>query len=154
MDIQIIKPVPLGSGCNPAATTARRERISKLPCFTKPKNRDGYYFTPTVDGKTKWVPLGTDKQAVLEKYHLDFLVFLPMMSLRSENVQCQQHMVNCHRRPYTLHLSSPTQSPSNHHLVPKRLRVRKPPLRRSYSHGSLQELQWGRRDLNHLPWQC
>ena len=43
--------------------------MKKLRCFTKPKNRDGYYFTPTVDGKTKWIPLGTDKQAALEKYH-------------------------------------------------------------------------------------
>ena len=52
--------------------------MSKLPRFPKPKNRDGYYFTPTVDGKTKWVPLGTDKQAALKKYHLHFLVFLLM----------------------------------------------------------------------------
>lgn len=44
--------------------------MKKLPCFTKPKNRDGYYFTPTVNGKTKWIPLGNDKQAALEKYHI------------------------------------------------------------------------------------
>ena len=44
--------------------------MKKLPCFRKPRNRDGYYFTPTVDGKTKWIPLGTDKQVALEKYHI------------------------------------------------------------------------------------
>ncbi len=44
--------------------------MKKLPCFTKPKNRDGYYFTPTVDGKTKWIPLGADKTVALEKYHI------------------------------------------------------------------------------------
>ena len=44
--------------------------MKKLPCFTKPKNRGGYYFTPTVDGKTKWITLGIDKQVALEKYHI------------------------------------------------------------------------------------
>ena len=63
--------------------------MSKLPCFTKPKNRDGYYFTPTVDGKTKWAQLGTGKQAALEKYHLDFLVFLLMVPSCRFNVRRQ-----------------------------------------------------------------
>ena len=53
--------------------------MKKLPCFTKPKNRGGYYFTPTVDGKTKWIPLGTDKQVALEKYH----IYMQGESLRS-----------------------------------------------------------------------
>jgi integrase len=44
--------------------------MKRLKCFTKPKNRKGYYFTPTVDGKTKWIALGEDYQAALEKYHL------------------------------------------------------------------------------------
>ena len=44
--------------------------MKKLPCLTKSKNRDGYYFTPTVDGKTKWIPLGNDKQVALEKDHI------------------------------------------------------------------------------------
>ena len=62
--------------------------MSKLPRFPKPKNRDGYYFTPTVDGKTKWVPLSTEKQAALEKYHLGFLVFLLMVFPFRFNVPC------------------------------------------------------------------
>ena len=44
--------------------------MKKLKSVTKPKNRKGYYFTPTVDGKTKWIPLGEDYQPALEKYHL------------------------------------------------------------------------------------
>jgi len=44
--------------------------MKKLPCLTKSKNRDGYYFTPTVDGKTKWIPLGNDKQVAPEKDHI------------------------------------------------------------------------------------
>jgi hypothetical protein len=44
--------------------------MKKLKCVTKPKNRNGYYFTPTVDSKTKWIPLGEDCQAALAKYHL------------------------------------------------------------------------------------
>ena len=79
--------------------------MSKLPRFPKPKNRDGYYFTPTVDGKTKWVPLGTGKQAALEKYHLGFLVFLLMVPSCRFNVQwlINTLVVNCQYHDYDRH---------------------------------------------------
>lgn len=44
--------------------------MKKSPCFAKPKNRAGHYFTPTVDGKTKWIALGTDKRVALERSHI------------------------------------------------------------------------------------
>ncbi len=39
----------------------------KLKCFTK--KRDSYYYTPTINGKTKWIQLGKDKSTALLKYH-------------------------------------------------------------------------------------
>ena len=39
----------------------------KLKCFTK--KRDSYYYTPTINGKTKWISLGKDKSTALLKYH-------------------------------------------------------------------------------------
>ena len=39
----------------------------KLPRFTKKRN--SYYYTPTVNGKTKWLPLGNDEVAAMIKYH-------------------------------------------------------------------------------------
>ncbi len=40
---------------------------AKLKCFTQ--KRDSYYYTPTIKGKTKWIPLGSDKSTALLRYH-------------------------------------------------------------------------------------
>jgi len=47
--------------------------MKKLSYSSKPKNCKCYYFTPTVDGKTRWILLGEDHQAAVEKYHLMML---------------------------------------------------------------------------------
>ncbi len=39
----------------------------KLPRFTKKRN--SYYYTPTIDGKTKWLPLGKDQVKAMLKYN-------------------------------------------------------------------------------------
>ena len=39
----------------------------KLPRFTKKRNN--YYYTPTINGKTQWLPLGNDEVAAMIKYH-------------------------------------------------------------------------------------
>lgn len=39
----------------------------KLPRFTKKRNN--YYYTPTIDGKTQWLPLGNDEVEATLKYH-------------------------------------------------------------------------------------
>ena len=44
--------------------------MKQLPSCTKPKNGNEYYFTPTGDGKPKWIALGDDEQAVIERHHL------------------------------------------------------------------------------------
>lgn len=41
--------------------------MKKLKCFQK--KRDSYYYTPTISGKTRWIPLGKDYAEALAKYH-------------------------------------------------------------------------------------
>jgi integrase len=41
--------------------------MKKLPRFTQ--KRESFYYTPTINGKTRWISLGKDKPAALKKYY-------------------------------------------------------------------------------------
>jgi len=56
------------AGNGPVLGMSREPSMSKkLPCFTE-KN-GSFYYTPTMRGKTKWIPLGKEKSIALMRYH-------------------------------------------------------------------------------------